>query len=275
MGTDEIKKTIVPSDKSGTADMDSICEEISKNIFEGLVEKEFIQEASVADREEKVIGETTLIAPMMFMDTVDKKMTDVESLIDSAEITNKIVRVVQEKVEQVLDEDLSHSRSGDSGIIAERVHLECARLFSRESFRNDMVHLLRQDIQRYILPEFRQEILQYVRRIVMDLTDLLVDKLAETISYFKGIQKRDAPAAASSTPETPLNSDETPAEKLKPSEKFMIMEAPVAALKPAPAPAAQAAAQDRTMPCPVECRPLEASPGFQRIRKDLIQRGLL
>ncbi len=170
------------------ADLDSICEGISRAIVEGLVEKEFLEEKPVAPTGKSVIDETAVIDTFdeELDNATEKTASTVEDLLDSADMSDRIVRLVQEKVEQVLDEDLSHSRSGDSGIIAERVHLECSRLFGRESFRGEIVRLLRGDVQRKIVPSFRKEILDYIQHILVEMTNHLVDKIVEVLSVIRG-----------------------------------------------------------------------------------------
>ena len=174
------------------ADMDSLCEEISRAIVEGLVEKQILDEPQIAPPPESQIAETTVIAPIEDV-AADRMITAVESLLESDEISQRIVRIVQEKIEQVLEADVVQSTRGDSGIIAERVHLECTRLFARESFRRDVVDLLRADVEGTVAPTLRHDLSAYVRGVLLEVTGLLVDRVTDVL---RGAKEVKLPPAA-------------------------------------------------------------------------------
>ena len=183
------------------ADMDSICEEISRAIVEGLVEKEILDEPPVTHGAQSMIAETAVIAPI---DDVGAETAacSVQTLLESDAISAQIIRLVQEKVEQVLDEDLRQSRRGDSGLLAERLHLECAQLFERESFRGEILGLLRQDLMRSVVPAITQDVREYVKHTLTAVTQMLTDKLVEVLARARAVQcgGTGAPVAPAAAP---------------------------------------------------------------------------
>ncbi len=193
------------SSSKKVADMDSLCEEISRAIVEGLVEKEILDEPEIGTPPESHIAETAVIGS--FEDVqADQMATAVESLLESDVLSEKIVRLVQEKIRQVIDDDVVQSRRGDSGIIAERVHLECTRLFARESFRNDIVKLVRADVEHTLAPALRRDMSACMHGMVTEIAGLLVERVAgelakmkETASPSAAETRAAAPAAEACT----------------------------------------------------------------------------
>lgn len=195
MSVERIEKEIgKESAAKKVADMDSLCEEISRAIVEGLVEKQILDEPEIAPLPENQIAETTVIAPIEGIE-VDRMVTTVENLLESDEISQRIVRLVQEKIEQVLNEDVVQSTRGDSGVIAERVHLECTRLFARESFRSDVVDLLRADVEGTIAPTLRRDLSTYIRGALVEVTGLLVERVTGVLRNAREIKLATAPVA--------------------------------------------------------------------------------
>jgi hypothetical protein len=143
--------------------MESLCEGISRVIVDGLLEKDVLKRpeapaaAGTPEPSEGTLAETGLIQPIGDMLT-KKAVSTVEGLLNSEQISDKLLRVVEEKVRQVLADDLARSRRGGTGIIAEHVHLECARLFACESFRRELAELLRGDVERMVAPAVTSDV---------------------------------------------------------------------------------------------------------------------
>ncbi len=250
------KETGKESAAKKVADMDSLCEEISRAIVEGLVEKQILDEPQIAPPPESLIAETTVIAPIEDIDA-DRMITAVESLLESDEISQRIVRIVQEKIEQVLQDDVVQSTRGDSGIIAERVHLECTRLFARESFRRDVVDLLRADVEGTVAPTLRQDMSAYIRGVLLEVTGLLVDRVTGVLGSAREVKRPPAavanavipavPTSAASPAASPESVPAATAESVpaaEPAASSAGVPAPVAAENPAQAPTPTPAGPD-------------------------------
>ena len=204
MGSDEPSPVKDAAQKH--ADMDSLCEGISRAIMEGLVEQEILDEAELTPEVDSTLAETGVI------DSIGEELTSVslETLLDSDEVSEKIMRIVHEKVQEVLNADFAQSRRGDAGIIAERVHLECARLFGRDSFRAELIRILHRDVEREITPRIKGELLVHLKTVMTELTGLLVERLADVIRHLQATRSVAAVAPALSAPPEPLS--EPPAE---------------------------------------------------------------
>ncbi|HAK96080.1 MAG TPA: hypothetical protein DCM87_14075 [Planctomycetes bacterium] len=193
-----------PSKK--VADMDSLCEEISRAIVEGLVEKEILDEPELGAQGESHFAETAVIGSLDDVHA-DQMATAVESLLESDVLSQKIVQLVQEKIREFLTDDAVQSRRGDSGVIAEHVHAECARLFECESFRSDVVKLLRADVERTLAPALRRDMSACVQSMVTEIAGVLVERLAGEFAKMKeavlpsppaGEPRAEAPAGGAS-----------------------------------------------------------------------------
>lgn len=188
-----------PSGRAVT-DMDALSEGLSRAIVQGLVSKESHGEQERPLPSESALADTGLIAPLGDMVT-ERAVSAVGSLIDAEEISAAILRVAREKIEEVLNEDLALSRKGSGGMIAERVHLECARLFGRESFRKELMRLLGQDLDRTIVPALKREVSEDLRRVMGEVTDLVLDRVAEVLNRGRGGQAEGPTVSQGAAPD--------------------------------------------------------------------------
>jgi hypothetical protein len=159
-----------PPREDSDPDMEAICDGISRVIIKGLVNEEPAPEVErPLVPEAAAMAETGLIAPLGDMVT-EEAVSRVGSLLDSDEVSDAIVRVAREKVEQVLSEDLATTESGPGRAFAELVRQECARYFGRENFRQELVKFLRREVR------------EDVRRMVNELTELLFGRISEVLN---------------------------------------------------------------------------------------------
>jgi len=174
---EETKTTSEDVFPKSETDMEALCEGISQIIVEGLLEgeTELGEESAPAP---DAMAETGLIAPLGDMVT-KRAVSTVESLLDSEEISGKILDVIKEKVELVLNEDLAQGRGGKGGLIAERVHLECARFLGGGEFREEIVHLVSQRAKSDLLPVIKEEAGKLLRGALSEVTELILSRVAD------------------------------------------------------------------------------------------------
>jgi len=175
------------------ADMDSLCEEISRAIVEGLEEKEILDEPELGSQGESHFAETAVIGSLDEAAT-GRLSTAVESLLESNVLSQKIVLLVQEKIHEILNDDAEQGIRGDSGVIAERVHAECARLFEGESFKREVVELLRADVEHSLAPALRRDMFACVRNMVTEIAGVLVERVAGEFTKLRAAALQPQPA---------------------------------------------------------------------------------
>ncbi len=176
-------------------DLGALCEGISRAIVEGLTSEDRPPEPDLSVTSEAALAETGLILPLGDMVT-EKAVSTVEGLLDSDELADRIARVAEEKLQEVLNKDLAKSRTSDAGIIAERVHLECARLFGRASFRKELVRFLQHDIARTITPIIKQDVTKQINGVMVEVTDLILNRLLEVMQRMQNSRAPEAPEYA-------------------------------------------------------------------------------
>jgi hypothetical protein len=177
--------TGTPISEEDEDDLGALCEGISRAIVEGLTSEDRPEEPDLPMPPEAALAETGLILPLGDMVT-EKAVSTVEGLLDSEEVADRIARVAEEKLQEVLNNDLAKSRTGEAGVIAERVHLECARLFGRASFRKELVRFLQHDIARNITPIIKQDVAHHIHHVMAEVTELILNRIAEVLPAMRG-----------------------------------------------------------------------------------------